>query len=213
MIQMQVSRVHAPVTTLGPGRRLGIWFQGCSIGCAGCVSRDTWSSYGGITTSVDQLVLQALHLIEKHSLTGVTVSGGEPFEQPEALLALLRQLRNRSTGNHLDFLCYSGLPLKVIRQRFGSHLELIDALIPEPFVHKRSETANWRGSSNQPVILLSDTARERFAELPTGPAGMQIAVSEGQVWMVGVPNPNDMDRLVGLAASKGLRLGEVSWLA
>ena len=38
-----VNRVHFPVTALGPGRRLGVWVQGCSIGCAGCLAHDTWA--------------------------------------------------------------------------------------------------------------------------------------------------------------------------
>ncbi len=41
-MELSLSRVHFPVTTLGPGRRLGIWFQGCSIRCPGCISADTW---------------------------------------------------------------------------------------------------------------------------------------------------------------------------
>src|SRR5690242_5906193 len=42
-MRIMVSRLHFPVTALGGGRRVGVWMQGCSIGCAGCVSRDTWS--------------------------------------------------------------------------------------------------------------------------------------------------------------------------
>ena len=41
-MNISLSRVHFPVTTLGPGQRLGLWFQGCSIRCAGCISADTW---------------------------------------------------------------------------------------------------------------------------------------------------------------------------
>ena len=41
-MRMRLSRLHHPVTTLGPGRRAGIWFQGCTIRCPGCMSVDTW---------------------------------------------------------------------------------------------------------------------------------------------------------------------------
>ena len=40
---VSISRLHFPVTTLGPGHRIGIWFQGCSIRCEGCLSMDTWA--------------------------------------------------------------------------------------------------------------------------------------------------------------------------
>lgn len=213
MTRVQISRVHAPVTTLGPGRRLGIWFQGCSIGCAGCVSRDTWATSGGVATSIRELANYGLDRIEKLSLTGVTISGGEPFEQPEALLELLRSLRAASFGNPIDVLCYSGFPLKRIESRFPEHLKLIDALIAEPFVNKRSEAANWRGSSNQPMVLFSDLARERFNAVPQGTAGMQVVVEKQRVWLIGVPRGGDMDRLRRGVEAKGLLLEDVSWLA
>lgn len=41
-MNLALSRMHFPVTTLGPGDRIGIWFQGCSIRCTGCISKDTW---------------------------------------------------------------------------------------------------------------------------------------------------------------------------
>jgi anaerobic ribonucleoside-triphosphate reductase activating protein len=211
--RVQISRVHAPVTTLGPGRRLGIWFQGCGIGCAGCVSRDTWEISSGVATSVQELADYGLDRIEKLSLTGVTISGGEPFEQPDALLELLRSLRAASFREPIDVLCYSGLPLKRIETHFPEYLELIDVLIPEPFVNKRSDTASWRGSSNQPVVLLSDLARERFKDVPQGTAGMQVVVDEQRVWLIGVPRGGDMDRLRRGVAAKGLLLEDVSWLA
>lgn len=46
---IRLSRLHFPVTALGPGERLGIWFQGCSLGCQGCISPDTWPSTGPLT--------------------------------------------------------------------------------------------------------------------------------------------------------------------
>jgi anaerobic ribonucleoside-triphosphate reductase activating protein len=70
--------MHFPVTTLGPGRRVGVWLQGCSIRCQGCISVDTWIKDRGITT-VDEVVT-ALQLWLSRA-DGITVSGGEPFDQ------------------------------------------------------------------------------------------------------------------------------------
>ena len=39
---MLISRLAHPVTNLGHGVRAGIWTQGCTIGCPGCMARDTW---------------------------------------------------------------------------------------------------------------------------------------------------------------------------
>ena len=51
-----LNRAHYPVTTLGPGVRAGIWTQGCTIGCRGCASRDTWEPDPSRLIDVEQLV-------------------------------------------------------------------------------------------------------------------------------------------------------------
>ena len=79
-MRVAVSRLHYPVTTLGPGRRVGVWLQGCSIRCAGCISPDTWDSHVNLT-STEQLA-RALAVWSPEA-DGLTVSGGEPFDQPE----------------------------------------------------------------------------------------------------------------------------------
>ena len=83
-----LSRIHFPVTTLGPGRRIGIWFQGCSIRCPGCISMDTWAPGRGITT-IDEVVSAIAQWIP--TADGITISGGEPFDQPVALIELLER--------------------------------------------------------------------------------------------------------------------------
>jgi anaerobic ribonucleoside-triphosphate reductase activating protein len=40
---LYLNKAHYPVTTLGPGRRIGLWLQGCGLGCPGCLSQDTWA--------------------------------------------------------------------------------------------------------------------------------------------------------------------------
>ncbi|MGG7582215.1 4Fe-4S cluster-binding domain-containing protein [Rhizobium sp. Nf11,1] len=86
--------MHFPVTALGPGRRIGIWFQGCSIRCPGCISADTWTTGKG-TTTLEEVVNTLQPWLPEAE--GVTVSGGEPFDQQEALQSLLwRRLNSRS---------------------------------------------------------------------------------------------------------------------
>ena len=48
-MKIAINKAHFPVTVLGPGRRIGIWLQGCSIHCKGCVSQDTWAADPGRT--------------------------------------------------------------------------------------------------------------------------------------------------------------------
>ena len=108
MTTIRLSRLHHPVTTLGPGVRAGVWVQGCPIGCRGCMSTDTWEA--GPEHEIDTgEVLRWLDTLDR--VDGVTISGGEPFEQPEAVRALVTEIaRSRPDA---DILVYSGYPFSV----------------------------------------------------------------------------------------------------
>jgi anaerobic ribonucleoside-triphosphate reductase activating protein len=55
-MNIALNKAHFPVTVLGPGRRIGLWLQGCSIRCAGCVSRDTWEAGAGHAMPIERLL-------------------------------------------------------------------------------------------------------------------------------------------------------------
>ena len=119
MTSLRVSRTHHPVTVLGHGTRIGVWVQGCTIGCDGCISRDTWPADGGTAVTVDTIVgwLDGL----AGALDGLTVSGGEPFQQPDALAALLSAVRAwaRSRSDPCALLGYAGEPADRHADRAG----------------------------------------------------------------------------------------------
>lgn len=193
------------MTTLGPGRRLGIWFQGCSIRCPGCISADTWGS-GRHRTTVGQLLDRVQPWLAEAD--GITVSGGEPFDQTEALLELLAALRQRSG---LDILVYSGYPLEQLMPSLGRANGLIDALISDPFDRQQSQSMALRGSDNQRLNLLTELGRERFADferpLQEGDHALDVMVDDdGSVWMAGIPARDDLLRLRDLLREQGHRL-------
>lgn len=103
-LSIHISRVHFPITSLGFGARLGIWLQGCSIRCPGCVSRDTWAPEPG-RVDFNELVEVIEPWAERAD--GLTISGGEPFDQPTALAKLLEWWRKRFKGDVLVFSGYS----------------------------------------------------------------------------------------------------------
>lgn len=214
---ISLNKAHYPVTVLGPGRRIGLWVQGCSIGCKGCISQDTWAADPEREMPIAELLAWCRDVAEG-GLDGVTISGGEPFDQPDALARLLDGLRDWRSEKRLDFdlLCYSGYPLATLRKRHAPLLERLDALIPEPFIDARPATEPWRGSSNQPLVLLSARGRRRYARflrqpLALGPKRIQAVVDGDRVWYVGIPGRGDMERLRELCAARGLDFSEVSW--
>jgi anaerobic ribonucleoside-triphosphate reductase activating protein len=215
-MKLRINKAHYPVTVLGHGKRIGLWLQGCSLGCPGCCSQDTWDKEGGAAIDVAALPDWCRDSSDG-DLDGVTLSGGEPFEQPEALAALLSGLRawTQTLGREVDLLCYSGLPLRRLQADYAPILALLDAIIPEPFVQTLPAAA-LRGSANQPLVALSDLGRRRYSSgNVSGSAGkrLQIQVDENRIWMIGIPKTGDLERLEASCRERGLLLDGVSWRA
>jgi anaerobic ribonucleoside-triphosphate reductase activating protein len=209
MTTIAISRIHFPVTTLGPGRRLGVWFQGCSIRCVGCVSADTWSKDTGFTTVAALLDAAEPWLAQAD---GVTISGGEPFDQPLALEHLLREIRRRAT---VDVFVYSGHPFAKLAPWLEGAPGLIDALMSEPYIDDAPQTLALRGSDNQVLHLLTETGTRRFGPYTGVPGTHRFDVmfdDDGVVWLAGIPGRGDLRRFrLGLkAAGHQVLLSDVS---
>lgn len=216
-MKIAVNKAHFPVTVLGPGRRIGIWLQGCSIRCKGCVSQDTWAQDPGREMTVASLLRWCRETAGTH-FDGITISGGEPFDQPKALAALLDALRHwrEEAGLDFDILCYSGYPFATLQRRHARLLGKLDALIPEPYVDALPLTHRWRGSANQPLILLSDRGEARYAGFIEAPADddgkrIQTFIDGQRIWYVGIPGRGDMAALEAGCRERGLDFTEASW--
>lgn len=192
-MKIAISRMHFPVTTLGPGRRLGIWFQGCSIRCPGCISADTWAT--------GRRGLELVELFRRmetwlNQAEGITISGGEPFDQLDALGALLRGLRERTAA---DILVYSGYAFENLTPALAALNGLIDALISDPFLLDAPQKLPIRGSDNQRLHRLTELGRSRFAgydEPAHGNGAFDVMFDDnGTVWLAGIPGRGDFERL------------------
>ncbi len=132
----------------GPGFRFTVFVQGCSHHCEGCHNPQTHDPAGGTEMSVEEVIRE----MRSNPLTdGLTLSGGEPFEQPESCL-LLAQAAHESG---LNVWAYSGYRFEQLTAdpRKAALLREVDVLIDGPFVlAQRSLALMWRGSRNQRVI-------------------------------------------------------------
>lgn len=201
-MKLRLSRVHFPVTTLGPGQRLGIWFQGCSIQCPGCISADTWSDSRGETT-LQYLLEQIAAWLP--TAEGVTISGGEPFDQPDALVALLSALRQRT---NVDIMVYSGHPIESLRPVLTRASGMIDVLISDPFELHSAQSRPLRGSDNQRMHFLTAVGHERYRQyersLTEKDKSLDVMFDEdGSVWFAGIPSRGDFQRLRDLLGDEG----------
>ncbi len=134
----------------GPGFRFTVFTQGCSHHCPGCHNPQTHDPSGGTEHTVEEL----LERMRSNPLTdGLTLSGGEPFEQPEDCL-LLAQGAHESG---LNVWSYTGYLFEFLRDQ-GTEaqkvlLREVDVLVDGPFLlDQRTLSLPWRGSRNQRVI-------------------------------------------------------------
>lgn len=200
-MKIAVSRIHFPVTALGPGRRLGIWLQGCSIRCPGCISLDTWDSAIGL---VEHEHLLAAASEYASVADGLTVSGGEPFDQPAQLISLLTHWRIVSDRSVLVF---TGRELAEIRPWLEANPGLIDAVMTGPFRSDVPQTLALRGSDNQILHVLSELGKEMADfDRPAVAADRRLDImfdESGDAWMAGIPARGDVARLRRSLAAAG----------
>lgn len=211
---VRLAKLHHPVTALGPGVRAGIWFQGCTLGCPGCLSRDTWEADGSREVPVSSVLEWVAGL---PPLDGITVSGGEPFQQPGALRELLEGLHEWRSSRALDILVYSGYVISRLSRNAESRdiLKLCDAVVTGPYVERLNDGSPLRGSANQRLIPLTPLGEQRYGADENDGRRMQVCVEDGaegrRVYYIGIPRRGDMDRLSAVLDGAGVRAGEASW--
>lgn len=178
------------ITKLGPGVRFGIWTQGCLRKCAGCMTPGSQPLDGGYLVDVDSLV----NTIKQSGKTELTISGGEPFLQTDALSELLIKLRK---DIDIGVIVYTGFTYEEIRLNNGYSklLDQCDLIIDGAYEESLNDGKNLRGSSNQKAVLLSDRYRDFIKEFGAKPAEVEFFVYEDKISMVGVPSREILEKI------------------
>ena len=161
---------------------------------------DTWA-FGKGRTNLATLLKAIGPWIEVAD--GITVSGGEPFDQKEALYVLLSALRARTPADVLIYTGYAREQLK-LDDFFG----LIDVLITDPFLPEWPQRLALRGSDNQRLHYLTDVGARRFSEFDRERRGeddrLDLCIDDaGTAWLTGIPKRGDVARLLKILRSHG----------
>lgn len=180
---MTHARIHAvePRSRAnGPGTRFVVWFQGCTLGCPGCFNPTTHDAGAGRRVAIDEIADELARAAP--GIEGISLSGGEPLQQPEAARALLDAAR--ALG--LSTLAFSGYTLDEIRALPGGPAVLarLDVLIDGRYVAPRRLASGLRGSANQRIQLLTD--RYALADVEATPVAEIRIAPTGDVILTGV---------------------------
>ena len=132
----------------GPGFRFTVFTQGCRHHCPGCHNPETHDFAGGRKARCEDLLEQ---MADNCLLDGLTLSGGDPFEQCVPCAFLARGARDLG----LNVWAYSGYTFEQIMldpKRAGL-LRECDVLVDGPFLlAQRTLELRFRGSRNQRLI-------------------------------------------------------------
>ena len=140
----------------GPGPRYTIFVQGCYHNCLGCHNPESHDVNGGYLKDIEEILKE---IDENPLLDGVTLSGGEPMLQVEALIELSKEIKKRN----LNIVLYSGYTYEQIINDVNKKrlLELCDMLVDGKFeLEKRSLSLLYRGSSNQRLINVQESLKQ-----------------------------------------------------
>ena len=183
---IQIAGFAAQSAVNGPGKRIVIWVQGCSLGCPGCFNPGTHGA-GGET--LDRADLTARILAARSPDTvGVTFSGGEPFQQAGATADVAAQVRQ--AWPEASIMAFSGYRLEELRADHAPPgaaelLTQLDLLVDGRYDPKLPGRQAWRGSRNQRLWVLGRPFRAArpahlLSELHINP--------DGQVLLSGFPD-------------------------
>lgn len=145
---------------LGRGKRIEIWFHGCTRSCPGCIT----AGHNHTGEAMLELSVKTLfeYIQQVNDVEGVTISGGEPFLQEEGLLELVRLVHPEGLG----IIIYSGFTHdELLGLQHGKEiLSCTDVLIDGQYVQELDDGKPFRGSSNQVIHHFTERYRDFFTD-------------------------------------------------
>lgn len=130
----------------GPGVRAVLFVQGCDLRCPGCHNPETWDPAGGVLRPVEELVRELRERVPNRKLT---ISGGEPLLQTDAVMALLDGLRD------FDVALYTGFERDAVPRALLARVHHIK--VGRFDASRRTTTVPFVGSANQAFVTLAET--------------------------------------------------------
>jgi anaerobic ribonucleoside-triphosphate reductase activating protein len=188
MTTIRIANIVPVTRANGPGNRIGIWVQGCTLGCPGCFNPQTHGRQDGREISVSALLDQLDEIYMKNKIDGITISGGEPLQQWNAIHPILLW----AVGRRLSVVLFTGFDLEQVRRlSFYRKLETyVDVLIAGRYQQENRVARSLVGSSNKEFAFFTQVYDlDDFENIP------QVEVSidtTGQVFITGI-NPPSME--------------------
>ncbi len=205
-MQLRIAQTVPDTEAEGPGKRFALWVQGCTLRCPGCCNPEMFApDKGGQLIETKEL---AEKILATPGIEGISVLGGEPFQQPEALAELCAMVRASGlsvmvyTGYTLGELKELAHPVPPQRSRGAPFppsgveglLSTIDLLVDGRYDQTKPESRRrWIGSSNQAMHFLTPRYSATDPSFVT-PNTVELRFVNGQLTINGWPQAADAMR-------------------
>ncbi|MFP2905187.1 4Fe-4S single cluster domain-containing protein [Pyxidicoccus sp. 3LFB2] len=185
---LNVTRLVRRTRVNGPGWRTAVWVQGCTLRCPGCFNPETHAHER--RHLVDPVELADSLVLEE--VEGLSILGGEPFEQAAACARLAERARARG----LSVVTYSGYTSAFLRRSTLPEVQALlaatDLLIAGPFVLRLpNDGRGWHGSTNQELIFLSERYSPDILQQAQEVPIVEANLDGGVLRWTGIPAPTD----------------------
>lgn len=135
----------------GPGARCCLWLQGCTLNCDGCFNPETHATSEKSSHSVQEVFNW---IADAAGIEGLTVTGGEPLQQPLSLIKLLEQVRAQTD---LSIILFTGFSYEEVARMpcFIKIKSLVDVLIAGRYVGMLNAEHTFGGSAHKSIHFFS----------------------------------------------------------
>ena len=152
---MRYSLIRKEDVSNGPGIRVSLFVQGCNRHCDGCFNPETWDYDKGqiFNRRIQELFLD---LGKEKKITGFSILGGEPLDQDERMLELIKKIKERYPDKTIWM--WTGHTYEDLTDKQMEIVKLIDVLVDGPFIiSQKCPGKRFRGSMNQRIIDIKKT--------------------------------------------------------
>lgn len=180
---MRYASIRSMDISNGEGIGVSLFVQGCRFRCPNCFNKDTWDFNGGKewTPEVED---KFIGLASKPYIKRISILGGEPLadENLDGVLNLINKIR-LSFGNTKTIWLYTGYEIDIYEQYNCDHtiietyprnknhendfkrvdiIKQCDVLVDGKYIDSQKDIVlRWKGSSNQRVINIQESLRQR----------------------------------------------------
>lgn len=173
---MNYHNITYPDQNNGDGLRIVLWVAGCEHHCANCQNQQTWNPQSGIPFD-ENAMNEIRNELKKDYISGITFSGGDPLhpKNVQNVLKIVYEIRvSYPTKNIWLYTGYTWEQIMhpVITDINSEQLKMLqmrkelvskcNVLIDGRYVDElRDISLHWRGSSNQRVINVQETLKQK----------------------------------------------------